>query len=1020
MNAMNTPNAADRDEPDTPDTPDAAGDSASLDALHARVEAGELEMAAFAAALAEYLRQGRQAEVGAFLAHCGSGCRQRLHQLPGAQAPWRHDAEVWLALARVSLPSGELFWGEGEVPPRSAALSAELRTLANAWLDGWRAQTHQPWRLRDGYDFVLRKVFLYLGYPGMPRDEAIELVRWALQLRGEAGLAPTAQYHCQWMGLLAQLSEDDLLMLAAEEDQLCRDIVLLLYPRQRQRPAAQRWAAWHGFFLERPALFDALRLQSPGLIAQRWAQADAACRTKLVQDFFKVLCNAEADDWPHDLPILAQLLQDDAAPFVAWLRELGHLAVTPEVVERLCAARLPALQALLLPICAAGCESGPQREAYAALAEALLAEDADALLSASATQLTHLLPALRAGTLARLLPQLGKASARSAAKGLRAALAQALAALPPDAPKTAGWLAKPNKHLLLAYRDVLIAHPDPAAAPLIAELLAGGLLDAVAAAPLEARLQALGQVPEGGGAAGGDAKANTNTHSEAHAENGVAGADALAALERQAATFKRFSPAITPFDQPALLDLLAPLSPQAARTLLHLAASAAAADVVLPALAQGLLAQAGAEGRARLALTLVEHWVAADGAPTARWGLRLLPGAADDRVVEPLAAAALAWHKARKERAVIALQQLGALDTPYALSRVQALITGRPLKPSVLAAAQAVLAEAAARRGMDVAELGDELTPDFGLGEGLTLRVDTQDYPVLLQGDLSLRLRTPAGKTVRSLPAPKDERLRPAWEAESARLKTLANGIKAVAKQQAPRLQTCLLLDHGWPVARWRRLFVDHALLRVMAQSLIWQADTPTGEALASFRIAEDLWLVDAQGDPVTLPDDARVALWHPARASAAECAAWRDSLADYQIRPLIAQLTAPAALPDAAHWDGELLRPGAARRLTQDALSGLMRQWGFQPGPVWDGPGIYWHEQLFPMRQWALELRHSAAMPYRAEGHQVVIEGFALRDIDADVLLPPAAWPLPLQAAAVAYWQTLDARHVDESDAQG
>ncbi|XJC77138.1 hypothetical protein ACHFCA_13135 [Delftia tsuruhatensis] len=61
---------------------------------------------------------------------------------------------------------------------------------------------------------------------------------------------------------------------------------------------------------------------------------------------------------------------------------------------------------------------------------------------------------------------------------------------------------------------------------------------------------------------------------------------------------------------------------------------------------------------------------------------------------------------------------------------------------------------------MALADLGDELTPDFDLGRGVQLQVGAQTYDVLLQGDLSLRLRTPAGKLVRSLPALDDEGLR--------------------------------------------------------------------------------------------------------------------------------------------------------------------------------------------------------------------------------------------------------------------
>jgi hypothetical protein len=402
--------------------------------------------------------------------------------------------------------------------------------------------------------------------------------------------------------------------------------------------------------------------------------------------------------------------------------------------------------------------------------------------------------------------------------------------------------------------------------------------------------------------------------------------------------------------------------------------------------------------------------VAADGAPESRWVLKLLPGAADDRIVDVLSSAALAWHKTRKERAVVALQQLGRLDTVYALSCVQALATGKTLKPSVLAAAQAVLAEAATRRGMALADLSDELTPDFDLGRGVQLQVGAQTYDVLLQGDLSLRLRTPSGKLVRSLPALADEGLRTEWEAAAARLKTLSKGIKAVLQQQAPRLQSCLMLGRHWPLDTWRRLFLEHPLLRVVAQGLVWRVEPAAGQPF-SLRIAEDLSLVDAQSDAVQLPAEGRIALWHPAQATEQERAQWRECLADYGLKALVEQVDAPADLPLASQWQQELLQPLAPIRLTQQALDGLAGPWRFHAGPVCDGPGIYLHLRDFAVQRWRVELLHSAAMPYYEPGHEIDIEGFALRDMAADRLLPPAEWPLPLQASLCAMLQALASR---------
>nr|WP_216294306.1 DUF4132 domain-containing protein [Delftia acidovorans]MCA1069065.1 hypothetical protein [Delftia acidovorans] len=969
--------------------------------LHTAAPAGREGMPAFAAELAKRLAQGRDAEVADFLRDSSSLCQERLHQLPGEHAPWQRDHALWLALARISLPLGQFYGGNSGVPRRSAELTAELTALARAWLDDWGSRTHQPWRLRDGYDLVLRQVFGVLGHEGMSSAEITGLLRWARELSAKAGIAPGAQYYCHWQHLLHQLPEPELLAMAIEDGggQLSRDIVQRQLPLQRTRPAAQRWALWRDFFAQFPAVLDQLRLPEPVLIASRWETADAARRDLLAQDLFKALCFASDDDWPHDRVLVERMLQTDAAPLVAWFKQLGHLAINPVVAQRLWDARWPALLPLLLPACADGCKHESDRAGYAAVAETLLADRPGDLARLAAGPLTHLLPALRVDTLQRLLPQLGKAASSSASKGLRAALAQALSALPVDAPQAAGWLAKPNKNLVLAYRDVLVAHPDPASGSLLSALLSGGLLDVAEQGPVQARLKDLG-------AAAPVADAARPPAGEA-APAGSDGAGSLAELEAQAASLQRLSPAIAALDQPALLDLLAPLSAQAARALLHLAATS---PQELPALAHQLLAQASAENRARLALALVQHWVAADGAPESRWVLKLLSGAADDRIVDVLSSAALAWHKTRKERAVVALQQLGRLDTVYALSCVQALATGKTLKPSVLAAAQAVLAEAATRRGMALADLSDELTPDFDLGRGVQLQVGAQTYDVLLQGDLSLRLRTPAGKLVRSLPALADEGLRAEWEAAAARLKTLSKGIKAVLQQQAPRLQSCLMLGRHWPLDTWRRLFLEHPLLRVVAQGLVWRVEPAAGQPF-SLRIAEDLSLVDAQSDAVQLPAEGRIALWHPAQATEQERAQWRECLADYGLKALVEQVDAPADLPLASQWQQELLQPLAPIRLTQQALDGLAGPWRFHAGPVCDGPGIYLHLRDFAVQRWRVELLHSAAMPYYEPGHEIDIEGFALRDMAADRLLPPAEWPLPLQASLCAMLQALASR---------
>ncbi|MCB1805860.1 MAG: DUF4132 domain-containing protein, partial [Candidatus Competibacteraceae bacterium] len=79
-----------------------------------------------------------------------------------------------------------------------------------------------------------------------------------------------------------------------------------------------------------------------------------------------------------------------------------------------------------------------------------------------------------------------------------------------------------------------------------------------------------------------------------------------------------------------------------------------------------------------------------------------------------------------------------------------------------------------------------------------------------------------------------------------SRFKFLRSSLKKVAKQQANRLREALICGRSWPYARWRVLFLEHPLLSILGQGLIWQRYDADGKAQASFRISEDRSLIDA------------------------------------------------------------------------------------------------------------------------------------------------------------------------------
>jgi hypothetical protein len=328
-------------------------------------------------------------------------------------------------------------------------------------------------------------------------------------------------------------------------------------------------------------------------------------------------------------------------------------------------------------------------------------------------------------------------------------------------------------------------------------------------------------------------------------------------------------------------------------------------------------------------------------------------------------------------------------------------------------AARIALRAAAARRKMSVPELFDELTPDFGLGQGLTVTVGPQSYRVELQGDLSLRVINDRNKASKAIPAVKDEALKPEWEAATAQLKTLASSLRTVVKQQAPRMLAALVSGKRWPLDRWQRLFVRHPLLRIVGRSLIWRAEDAPGLARTSFRLAEDFSLVDVEDETVALPAGCSISLWHPATAQPGEREAWQAHMADYELEALVDQLGACAEQPAPGQFKDGMLLPPAPITLAQEQLGGMLKKFGYRPGPVGDGPSINEHVWRLPALELSLELSHGHFPPYLDLGLPVAVEGLRVRDLSKEYgsSADPARLPKPLLATLQGQWLALAAK---------
>jgi hypothetical protein len=928
------------------------------------------------------LQDGRAQEVLDFLGQCDPFILHTLARQGGNYA-WETDAAVWMSLARVTVARGVLL---REPPPamrrRDEAFSRELCELAEHYLAGTGAE-------RDALNFVMYQIIDRLAYPGIGRKRVLNLLEWNLALARAAGYREDQGGNSVTMLMSCLEDTADLIAVAAMAERYFLSAVQI--QRGRGGAVRARWLPWQDFFLQHPDYIDRHHdaLAAPDLILQRWDDAAPELRKDMVGSLLHMMHWLNDEGREHAAEAIDRLAAEDPAFFGAALLD-RYYQFNLETAELIWKRQYPGLVALLLPLMM-GFRSS--LEQYRELMQTVLSSKPALMLSAPPANLDLLLPLLDPAILRGVLPQLGTLVGKSASKALREALAKAASALAIADIVQAGWLAVRNKNLRLACKDLLMAHPDQSSAsPLLAAMLAGGQLDPATASMVEAHLAqgAPGAAAADRTAAGAAAPAAPKT---------------LAALETQAAAIKRWSAAIKPLDTPALLEQFQPLSEHAARAALHLAATG---EDGLPPLAAELLAQLPAERRARLALQLVDLWIDSEGNPKLRWVLRLALHGADDRIVDRLCATVFAWAKTRKQRAVIALEQLALVDSLYALARVLEISESKKVKGMITATAQDALRAAAARRQLALGELLDELTPDFGLGQGIALTVGAHPYQLVLQGDLSLRLLDAKGKLSKTLPANKDEATREAWESAASQFKTLSASLKAVAKLQAPRMLAAFVTAKRWSAPRWTQLFLDHALLKIMGRSLIWQTQ---GAAPRSFRIAEDYTLLQADDQPVTLAPDEQISLWHPATAGAGEAEAWRANFADYEIVALIDQVGAASALPPAeAIADDRLLAP-AGLRVAQEKLAAVLSRCGYRKGPVNDGPSIDWHEWHLPAARIEVWLSNGYCSPLMEIGNPIEVNDIQVWDTETRTPLPPASLPLPLLATLWSHLQLLEAK---------
>lgn len=317
------------------------------------------------------------------------------------------------------------------------------------------------------------------------------------------------------------------------------------------------------------------------------------------------------------------------------------------------------------------------------------------------------------------------------------------------------------------------------------------------------------------------------------------------------------------------------------------------------------------------AIELLEQWVLGDAPGRHEWMLHAvvhLPSEAGERSV---VAQAREWARKSQEKAKRACVALAALGTDYALMHL-AHIADTTRFDALQKHARKLVVEAADARGLSTDELGDRTVPDVGLDADGALSLSYGARRFVAQLDETLRPVvheiTAAGRSgaARSLPRANKADDAEAVKVAQARFDRLKEDLEGVADRERRRLERAMVNGRAWSLADFRQHVLGHPLLVHVARRLVWKAVSGAGTLL--FRIAEDRSLADVRDASFTLPEDAVLAIAHPARDPAL-LQGWPRIFGDYEILQPFEQLGRSV----------NVLRPEEREAIALDRVSGIV-----------------------------------------------------------------------------------------------
>ena len=223
-------------------------------------------------------------------------------------------------------------------------------------------------------------------------------------------------------------------------------------------------------------------------------------------------------------------------------------------------------------------------------------------------------------------------------------------------------------------------------------------------------------------------------------------------------------------------------------------------------------------------------------------------------------------------------------------------------------------------------QIADYVVPAFGMDaySRLNLSYGERAFVLRLHVDGEWTIQDDTGKELRALPPARKSEDAEWVKAVKAQYASIKKDVKNVLKQEQQRLYVAMCSERVWTGAVWQQVVAEQAIMRLLAQRLIWRVEQDGATLLV--RLDEQGDLLDAEDNNHTLSAHAQVRVAHGTMMSDAEREAWQQHFADYQITPLFPQLQAAST----AAWQGNRANDFEGYAIPYYTLRSVVAKHGF------------------------------------------------------------------------------------------